>query len=334
MTYNFKKSPIKVFGVPNFYKTKKTERLPDELDEMLINKGLGKRCPGGRVCFRTDAPSFTVKVTLATNRTDAGMSIYAAQSLAVLIGDRKDPYFAGLGSPMNYDTLVFEKTVKKHSSEQKMDDVTIFFPRNEGVLDIEIEVDDRYTVEAPTPYLDIKPIVYYGSSITEGGCSALSINAYNAIISNHLNLDYFNLGFSGSARAELPLADYIADNFDMSIFVYDYDHNAPDVDFLKATHEPFFLRLREKCPTLPVIMMSRPLAVYPKNDARRATIKATYDNAVARGDKNVYFIDGESYFLGEDAYRCLIDTIHPNDYGFTLMARRIEPVIKNILGIN
>ncbi len=333
MIYNFKNAPIRVYGAPNFYKENKTNRLPPELDGLFSVKGLGKRCPGGRVCFKTDAPEFTVRATLATCGVDVGMSIYAASSFAVLIGDRKAPYFAGLVGPSEYGSLKFEKLIKKRTGNFGIEDVTIFFPRNEAVVDLEIEVDDAYTVSAPTPYLDIKPIVYYGSSITEGGCSALSINAYNAIISNHLNVDYYNLGFSGSARAELPLADYIADNFDMSIFVYDYDHNAPDVSFLKATHEPFFLRLREKCPTLPVIMMSRPLAVYPKNDARRAIIKATYENAKARGDKNVYFIDGESFFLGEDSYRCLVDTIHPNDYGFTLMARVIEPVIKKILGI-
>ena len=78
-------------------------------------------------------------------------------------------------------------------------------------------------------------------------------------------------------------------------------------------------------------MMSRPCATYTPDDAHRAIIRRTYENAIARGDKNVYFIDGESYFEGEDSYRCLVDTIHPNDYGFTLMAKLIQPVIEKIL---
>ena len=212
-----------------------------------------------------------------------------------------------------------------------MEDVTIFLPRNEPVLDVEISIDDSYDIEEPTPYRNIKPIVYYGSSITEGGCCTMPINAYNAIISNHLNVDYYNLGFSSNAKGEPEMADHIIENFDMSIFVYDYDHNAPTAEHLANTHEPFFLRFREKHPNLPVIMMSRPCATYAPDDAHRAIIRRTYENAIARGDKNVYFIDGESYFEGEDAYRCLVDTIHPNDYGFTLMAKRIQPVIEKIL---
>lgn len=331
-TFNFKNPPLRVFGSPLFYKTGKLERLPDEVASVINAPSLGKRNPGARVCFRTNAPSFNVKMTLDSNRLDIGMALFAAQSAAVLVGDRQNPYYAGLVNPLNYETLTFEKTIYKKNANSDMEDVTIFLPRNEPIADVEISVEDAYTVEEPTPYRDVKPIVYYGSSITEGGCCTIPINAYNAIISNHLNVDYYNLGFSSSARGELEMADYINDNFDMSIFVYDYDHNAPSVKHLEDTHERFFLRIREKNPTLPIIMMSRPWATYTPDDARRATIRKTYENALARGDKNVYFIDGESFFEGEDAYRCLVDTVHPNDYGFSLMAKRVQPVIEEILG--
>ena len=74
-----------------------------------------------------------------------------------------------------------------------------------------------------------------------------------------------------------------------------------------------------------------PDATYAPDDERRAIIRRTNENAIARGDINVYFIDGESYFDGEYAYRCFVDTIHPNDYGFSLMAKRIQRVIEQIL---
>ena len=330
-TYNFKNSPIKVFGSPLFYKTGMLERLPDEICQIINVPSLGKRCPGARVCFRTNAPSFTVKVTLASLRVDIGMAIFGAQSAAVLIGDRQNPFYAGLVGPTNYEDLTSERLIYKKDANDNMEDVTIFLPRNEPIIDVEISVEDAYTVEEPTPYRDVKPIVYYGSSITEGGCCTVPFNAYNAIISNRLNVDYYNLGFSGSARGELEMADYINENFEMSIFVYDYDHNAPSTKHLEDTHEAFFLRIREKNPTLPVIMMSRPWATYKEDDVRRSIIRKTYENAISRGDKNVYFIDGESFFAPEKAYMCLVDTVHPNDYGFHCMADRIQPVIEQIL---
>ena len=331
--YNFKDAPLRVFGSPLFYKTGKLERMPEEVASVIHAPELAKRNPGARVCFRTNAPSFTVKLTLGSNRVDIGMAIFGAQSACVLIGDRQKPYYAGLVGPSSYDELVVEKLIYKKGANGEMEDVTIFLPRNEPVLDVEISVDDAYAVEEPTPYRDIKPIVYYGSSITEGGCCTIAINAYNAIISNRLNLDYYNLGFSNSARGEDEVCDYIRDNFDMSVFVYDYDHNAPTNQHLEDTHERFFLRFREKHPDVPVIMMSRPWATYAKDDAHRATIRKTYERAVERGDKNVYFIDGETYFKPEEAYMCLVDTVHPNDYGFHCMADRIQPVIEEILGL-
>ena len=213
-----------------------------------------------------------------------------------------------------------------------MEDVLILLPRNEIIENVEISINDQATVLPPTEYKYSKPIVYYGSSITEGGISCNPSNAYNAIISRHLDVDYINLGFSGNAKGEIPMADFIC-SLDFSIFVYDYDHNAPTVEHLKNTHELFFKRIREFKPSVPVVMLTRPYANYGKDEyARKAVVKATYDSAVSNGDKNVYFIDGESFFKDfRDKELCFIDTIHPNDLGFHKMAEVIEPVIKDIL---
>ena len=253
-TLKFTEAPLKVFGVPFFEETKTIKRLPDSIMEKLTNLSfLGKRCPGARICFRTDAESFDVNITFKTLSVDIGMSIYACQSGAVLLGDRRNFRLEGLIFPSDYSTKSFGRTVKKSS---EMEDVTIFLPRNEIIEDVTISFPDDAKVEEPTPYT-YGPVVFYGSSITEGGCCQSIFNAYNAILSNRLNMDYYNLGFSGNAKGELIMADFI-NTIPMKAFVYDYDHNAPTVEHLRDTHEAFFLRIREKNPLLPVIMMTRP----------------------------------------------------------------------------
>ena len=70
----------------------------------------------------------------------------------------------------------------------------------------------------------------------------------------------------------------------------------------------------------------------PEEPERRKVIYKTYENAVNSGDKNVYFIDGQTFFGEKDRHFCTCDCCHPNDLGFYRMAQVIEPVIKQILG--
>ena len=329
VTYSYKDSPIRVFGVVDFDKKGKIQRLPDELIEKLPRfSKLGRRCPCARLCFKTDSERIRVRVTLETLEVDYGMSIYASQSVAIYAGERPRSRMLGLICPKSYDEKVFEGTAYKSG---ELEDITLWLPRNDIVADVEISVEEGARMLAPTPYKYPKPIVYYGSSITESGCAASPTGGYTSIISRRLDVDFYNFGFSGNARGDLEIAEYLA-GIDMSIFVYDYDHNAPTVEHLKRTHEPFFKVIRERNPELPIVMMTRPEIEYTdEHKARREVVLDTYRNALGRGDKNVYFIDGESFFGDEDRELCAIDITHPNDLGFYRMAGVIEPVIKGIL---
>ena len=116
------------------------------------------------------------------------------------------------------------------------------------------------------------------------------------------------------------------------MLVLEYDHNAPSADFLEQTHRPFYEYVRAQKPELPIVMMSSPDFDYiSQAEQRRAIIRATYDYAVANGDRNVYFLDGETFFGTTDRHSCTTDTIHPNDLGAFRMASVIRPVLEEIL---
>ena len=139
-TYSMFDSPLKVWGVPFFEEKRKLERLPDEVTVKLPHLGfLGKRCPGGRVAFKTDSESFTVKVTLKTLGVDVGLSLYSCQSAQIMVGERASCRHIGLVNPPDYNTKVFEKTFKKSSA---LEQITVYFPRNEVIENIEISVED------------------------------------------------------------------------------------------------------------------------------------------------------------------------------------------------
>ena len=328
-TYTLFHKPIKVSGVPFFDRDQRLARLSEELIAQLPHLDhLGRRCAGARVALKTDSPTFTVKVVLKTLDVDVGMSIYSCQSAQVMLGERENARYLGVVNPPDYHTKTFQKTFQKSS---ELEQITVYFPRNEQTETIEITVEDGAIVTEPTPYKYEKPVVFYGSSITEGAHACNTTNAYSAILSRWLDFDYHNLGFSGSARGELVMADYI-NTIDMGAFVYDYDHNAPTVEHLANTHKPFFDRIREVHPNIPILMMTRPSEVYNEDmKARREVVMTTYNTAVANGDKNVYFIDGETFYGETDRNLCSLDVCHPNDLGFFRMASVMRPVMEKML---
>ena len=120
----------------------------------------------------------------------------------------------------------------------------------------------------------------------------------------------------------------------MSVFVYDYDYNAPSVEHLEKTHYAGYEIFREKQPKTPVIFASR-VDYYEGdtaiNEKRRKIIFESYCRALATGDRNVYFIDGAKIYPADKRDECTADSCHPNDMGYSYMADAFGAVIKNLI---
>ena len=179
-----------------------------------------------------------------------------------------------------------------------------------------------------------KPLVFYGSSITQGGCAGKTGSCYPTLLARRLDAAQINLGFSGNARGEECMARYIA-GLEMSAFILDYDHNAPTVEHLRNTHARFFQIVRQAQPETPILLASRPNFEADPEDSerRRQVILQTYLQAREAGDKHVYFVDGESFFGNRDRDLCTVDGCHPTDVGFLRMADTMEPVLRRALGL-
>ena len=150
-----------------------------------------------------------------------------------------------------------------------------------------------------------------------------------------LDFDYINLGFSGSAKAENVIADYIAEQ-DASVFVLDYDHNAPSAEYLRNTHFALYETVRKKNPETPIIMMTMPtIDEYQTRDVywrRREVIFKTIERAKELGDENVYLIDCYGCFGKLVGGECgTVDNCHPDSLGFLRMAEALLPVLKKVL---
>ncbi len=330
--YDIRKAPFKIYGLMDdgtqFF------RMPLDIAEK-VNSGvntLNKYTSGGRVRFATDSPFVALLVEQPKFGVMTHMTVLGSAGFDLYCDEGKNKGFVGSFKPDYYN----QKTscVISTAGREWVAGVNFFtlnFPLYSAINNVYIGVKKGSVVSEGKAYEDQLPIVYYGSSITQGGCASRPGTCYQNLICTQNNIDYINLGFSGSARGEDIMAEYIA-TLPMSVFVYDYDHNAPNANHLKATHERFLRIIREKNPHIPVIMLSKPtLNINDGQDfQRREIILETYNKLKSEGDNNVYFIDGFEMLKGEFSNECLVDYCHPTDFGFVRMASAILKIL-NIL---
>ncbi|MBQ3078557.1 MAG: hypothetical protein IJC48_00975 [Clostridia bacterium] len=331
-TFHFTEKPIEIFGLDVIDRKKEMyHRLPDSqtkaVSEAVCSRS--KTAGGARVRFRTDSKTLHVKMSLGTISPDICMPMCGSAGADVMLGAGLKSRFLGLVNPLSYDNH-FPEAAFTLSGD--IEQVTINLPRNEILTGLEIGIDDGAQLLAPLPYSRPGKLCFYGSSITEGGCSTRVSNAYTACVARWLDMDYVNYGFSGAARGEIAMADIIAKR-DFAAFIYDYDHNAPSAEFLKDTHQPFFRHIRKAKPELPILILSRPDFDINAKDSviRRDVIMKTYADARNEGDNNVWFLDGEQFFVGLGVEMCTVDRCHPNDLGFFRMAEAVYRMLDRIL---
>lgn len=326
--HHISEEPFQVHGVFRPNKDDCFKRMPTEIAEKINPSvsALHRHTSGGRIRFRTNSKQILLRSILPPfdNFDHMPKTGFACFDLYI-DGEYKNSFRHSSKKTYGntYDSVI---TV----GEQEMHDVLINFPLYNGVDDVFIALDDDAIIEAPKPYTHAKPFVVYGSSITQGGCASHPGNAFPNQLSRRFDIDFINLGFSSGGLAELEMAEYIA-SLDMSMFLFDYDHNALTVEHLEETHERMFKIIREKHPDIPIIMATAADYFFDQ-DERRAVIKKTYDNAVAAGDQNVYYIDGRTIYAPVGRSLCTVDHIHPNDIGFLMMANAYGKVMEEILG--
>ncbi len=321
--YNVKEKPFKIYGV--FYEDGKFRRLPEAVAKS-VNDGvysLHTHTAGGRVRFKTDSPYIAIKAAMPNIGKMSHFAVSGSAGFDLYVKNETEVYVNSF-IPGFYFEDGFESV--KDFPKSEMREITINFPTYSEVAELYIGVSENAQISEPTPYKYDKPIVFYGSSITQGGCCSRPGNTYQSFISRRFDTDYINLGFSGNARGEDEIAEYIK-NLNMSVFVYDYDHNAPTLEHLKNTHKRMYDIVRKANPELPIIIMTRP--TYAPNNSTFSVIRETYEIAKENGD-NVYYIDGPT-LMAKAENNGTVDGCHPNDLGFFSMASAVGDVLKEIL---
>jgi len=210
----------------------------------------------------------------------------------------------------------------------------IYLPLYNGVTSVEIGVPAGKSIRAATARLQ-KPIVFYGTSILQGGCASRPGMAYPAIIGRKLDWPTINLGFSGNAKSEPELAQLLAE-LDPAVYVLDPLPNM-DAGLVRERMEVFVHTLRESHPKTPIVLVESLSytdgALVPERKERFSSANAALREIFAKlkksGVKNLLYISGEN-LIGDD-HEATVDGTHPTDLGFVRMAEKIEPVLRKFV---
>lgn len=213
----------------------------------------------------------------------------------------------------------------------------LYLPLYNGVKYVSIGVDDSATLQpstsaSPRP----APVVFYGTSITQGGVVSRPGMAFTNIIGRLLEREVLNFGYSGQGYMEISVASFLVKVKDAGAFVIDCNPNMAHVDWcgICGTQDP-----TGKCPcngpsgahggagpagirnrTVPLVEYIRshghpttPIVLaegteygsgwldnYGGSYAEfNAALRESYLKLVAAGDKHVFYVFGKDLYAND-----------------------------------
>jgi hypothetical protein len=310
------------------------DRLPAKAEGVVRDHvwNLSRQTAGMCVRFITDARSIEAAWTLTSDKLAmphmpatgvSGIDLYA----------RQDPWkwhWLAIGQPTGKTTQT--KLVDGLPAGSR--EYLLYLPLYNGVESLEIGLPAGAKLARGDEYKPAhrKPIVFYGTSITQGGCASRPGMVHTAILGRRLGLPVINLGFSGNGRMEPEVAKLLTE-LDPLCYVLDC---LPNMNAAEVTErvEPFVTILRAARPETPIVLVEdRTYAdafliesKRQRNADSRAALKAAYDRLTKAGMKQISYMEGE-LLLGQDG-EGTVDSSHPTDLGFVQQADALEAPLR------
>jgi len=330
-------APFRLAGFAWFGRDRIYRRLPVQPKEPLPKAvdALASNTAGGQIQFQTDSKRLSVRVKLAGAAGMVHMPATGQCGFDCYLGPPPQRYLNTAKYDLkqsSYEVSLFQLPTAE------MRNVTLNFPLYMGVQEVSVGLEPQAEVRPAPPWASDRRVVVYGTSITQGGCASRPGMDYTNVLSRRLNVEFINLGFSGSGRGEPEVARTIAEIERVACFVLDYEGNSGPTEQLQKTFPEFIRILRAAHPHVPILVISRiAFAADSFNPAnlqecirRRDFQRDTLDRLRQQGDRALFFQDG-SELLGEGFDECTVDGVHPNDLGFMRMADSLEPVLRKIV---
>ncbi len=311
------------------------DRLPARAEELVRPPvwRLSQHSAGLCVRFKTASPQIRARWTLTSETLAMNhMPATGVSGLDLYVQSEDQWRWLATGRPSAKENTA---TLVQNLSPQ-LREYCLYLPLYNGVSSVEIGVPADQAIEKlPRSDDTKKPIVFWGTSITQGGCASRTGMVHTAILGRRLDLPVINLGFSGNGRMEPEVAKLIAE-IDAALYVVDCLPNLNHQQVAERT-VPLVKILREARPETPILLVEDRSyssaflvdSLKRRNRSSRKALREAYQQLLRDGVSSIYYLTGDGQ-LGDDNLGT-VDGSHPTDLGFLRMADFFEPVLASIL---
>lgn len=323
-----------------YHKEDNYKRLPAEYKDIVSSQvwTLSKSTAGISIRFSTNSPFIYVKWRLLKNDNPTNMNKIGSCGLDL---------YCIVNGKWQYVNSAVPSSIKNNSliitgMDTTMKTFLLNLPISDGVEDIQFGTKRTCKISLPTEDIDKihKPIVFYGTSLTQGIGASRPGMAYPSIISRALGAEIINLGFSGNGKFEHAVGQVLCD-IDAELYVIDCTPNSTPA-IIKKNALQFIQQIRASKPDTPILIVEsiiREYSYFNKTNisssgvlAQNKELRQSFDSAVNIGIKNLFYLEGRD-LIGSD-HEATIDGLHLSDLGQYRIAELIGAKISEILKLN
>ena len=317
--------------IGRYHSEKNYARFPLKYKETLREEvwNLGQHSAGISIRFRTNSPDIVVRWTIIGDNIMDHMAFTGIKGVDLYAYIDNKWKYVNTGRVKGKEN---EFTMIK-GEDKIFREYLLNLPLYDGIesLSIGVNTDAEITVPKEDWLIKKKPVVYYGSSIAQGGCASRPGMAFTNILERAMDRSFINMGFSGSGTFDIPVGEAMSE-IDAALYVIDCNPNTQaDVIYERAIELVRFLK--KKRPEIPIMLVE---AFYyergfmkqknSNNAEKNLELQRAFMTLQKAGIKDIYYKKGDG-LIGYD-HEGTVDGVHPNDLGMLRIAKALQPSIE------
>ena len=314
---------ITINGLPFLSKGDDLNRLPKKMKNKIRPTlwKLGTQPSGGRIRFKTNSKTITI-VAKSSSTPSYHMTSIMKNGLDIYVNNT----YSGSAWPDSNGEIKKQFQLE----DDKIKNITIYLPLYSSIKVKGLYIEKSALIYKANDLLKIDPIIYYGSSITQGASASNPGLSYEAIISRNTKIDFINFGFSANGFGDIQIAKLIGD-LDSSLIVLDYWANLTSLQYKKSLPQ-FVDTIRQKRKNVPILIITPFYSIELKKQQveKKIIVSDFIHERKNAGDKNIYMLDGSKMLSKENSFG-LVDGLHLNSLGFWFSANALEPEVLKII---